>query len=115
MNRVRKLTVISLVSLLGAGGALAVPTTASASTQVYCSVTAKLNLGRGQATSTCVGPGPLKVNQHRAVIMCTVERGRGDMHDITFTSYGPWAEVGKKSTVTCPFSSSTAGFSYQTR
>ncbi len=111
----RKVLLLGLAAVLGTGGALAVPATASASSPASCSVTARLNLGRGEATSFCVSPGPLNVNQHRAVIDCTVVRGRGNPHDITFSVWGPWAGVGKKSVALCPFSSSTAGFRYEIR
>ncbi|WP_344464806.1 hypothetical protein [Kitasatospora kazusensis] len=111
----RRTVLPGLALILGASGALAAPSQAQASVPASCSVSAQLNLGRGEATSYCVSPGPLNVNEHRAVIKCTVERGRGNPHDITFSVWGPWAGVGKKSVARCPFSSSTAGFSYEKR
>ncbi|MER5863513.1 hypothetical protein [Kitasatospora sp. NPDC002040] len=80
-----------------------------------CSVSAQLNLGRGEATSYCVSPGSLNVNEHRDVIRCTVERGRGNPHEVTFSVWGPWAGVGKTSVARCPLSSSTADYWYETR
>ncbi|MGY0459594.1 hypothetical protein ACW14Y_04975 [Kitasatospora sp. cg17-2] len=111
----RRTVVPGLALVLGASGALAAPSQAHASKPAACSVSAQLNLGRGEATSYCVSPGPLNVNEHRAVIKCTVVRGRGNPHDITFTVSGPWVAVGKKSVARCPLSSSTAGYSYEKR
>ncbi|MFI5649015.1 hypothetical protein [Kitasatospora sp. NPDC051705] len=104
----------AVVAVVAAGAAVAVPATASAQ-PAACSVKAGLDLGRGKATSWCISPGPREMKEHRAQIKCTVVRGRNNAHDITYTAWGPWKKIGEESVAMCGFSSSTAGFSFETR
>ncbi|MFJ8435933.1 hypothetical protein ACIQ9P_31995 [Kitasatospora sp. NPDC094019] len=109
-----RLTQAVLVATLAAG-AVVVPAAAASAQPVACGVKAELDLGRGKATSWCISPGPQDAKEHRAVIKCTVVRGRNTPHDLTFPVWGPWVKIGQKSTAMCGFSSSTAGFSYEIR
>jgi hypothetical protein len=117
----RRIATAAALPLVAVGLMTAVPGQAFAATQAKCEVSGHLSWGRGVATSTCTaiqGPrvaGAKQVNEHRAKIMCAVVRGRGTPHDIVYTYWGPWEPVGKQSTVECSFSSSTAGFDYETR
>lgn len=105
---------VAVVAVIAGGAAVAVPATASAQ-PAACSVKAELDLGRGKATSWCISPGPREMKEHRAVIKCTVVRGRNSPHDITYTEWGPWKKIGESSVAMCGFSSSTAGYSFETR
>ncbi|MER5636973.1 hypothetical protein ABT095_08455 [Kitasatospora sp. NPDC002227] len=116
----RRLATVAAVPLVAGTLMMMLPGQASAATQSKCNVSAKLNWGTAEATSTCTpiaGPmvqGTKQVNNHRAVIKCANIRGQGNQHDIYVTLHGPWKRPGEASTVSCPMRSSLAGYSQDT-
>ncbi len=104
----------AIVGVVAIGAFVAAPAAASAQ-PAACFVKAELDAGRGKATSWCISPGPRDMKEHRATIKCTVVRGRNNAHDITHTAWGPWKKIGEESVAKCGFSSSTAGYSFETR